>query len=111
MVQGGNLAVTACSIEAIPSEEQATASLHSERALSILGGHVELLQIALHGHLAGAISIEAATLILIECTICNSRAQSGGAMLIEEGAEVDVALSLFEGNSALSSGGALQVRK
>jgi hypothetical protein len=82
-----------------------------ERALSIIGGRVELQQTVLLGHLAGAVEVVDAHLALIECAVHNSRAEFGGAIFVGHGAEVDVALSIFADNSAVSSRGALQALK
>ena len=102
-IAGGHLTATNCTIEAIGQDAA------SERALSILGGRVTLLQTTLWFHSSGAIEVFAANLTLIECTISSCTAETGGAMLVGNGADVDVARSLFADNSARSSGGAVQV--
>eukprot|EP00966_Prymnesium_polylepis_P099584 2306241-Prymnesium_polylepis.2 len=101
-MRGGSLIIMDCSIEAITG-----GALSSERALSILGGSVVLLQSALHGHLGGAIEVVAAHPSLITCSVRDSQAESGGAMLVGNDAVADVELAHFV-NSARSSGGALQ---
>lgn len=108
-VQEARLTIVDCRIEAILEGEQGATSTSAERGLSVRGGHVVLLRSVLHGHSAGAIYVAAAHLLLIACAIRSSRAQTGGAMLVVNGAEVIVALSHFAENRALESGGALQV--
>ena len=109
-VEEGHLTITDCSIEAIPGAEHRLSEPSSERAIAIVGGCVALLQTALHGHLGGAVEVAAADLKLVGCTTSSSTAPTGGAMLVGHGARVVVELSHFADNSALVSGGALQVR-
>eukprot|EP00966_Prymnesium_polylepis_P337268 7391969-Prymnesium_polylepis.2 len=110
-VEEGGLTVTNCSIEAITDNGQGGTVPSSERALSIIGGHVALQQTILTGHSAGAINVRKALLSLIACKIRSCKAEYGGAILVGHGAHVDILLSLFADNSAVLSGGALQAAK
>ena len=101
----GHITITDCIIAAIPGEDM----LVSERALSVLGGDVELRQSMLLGHSAGAIEAVAARLTIIESAVRSSRAHTGGALLVDGGAHVDILHSNFTDNSARVSGGAMQV--
>ena len=113
-VEGGELELTDCAIDAMAAEigggaRRALNPSDEERALSIIGGDVVLLRVLLQGHPAGAIRAHAANLALMECTIGNNEAQSGGAILVSGGSNVTVEYSVLVGNRALVSGGALQV--
>ena len=79
------------------------------RALSITGGAVDLAQVVLTGHNHGAIFVAKAVLVLIDCRVENSHAQTGGALLVGSGANVTIVSSNLTENSATTSGGALQV--
>eukprot|EP00966_Prymnesium_polylepis_P182093 4218141-Prymnesium_polylepis.2 len=79
------------------------------RALTITGGRVILARTVLFGHSAGAIGVVEATLILIETTIRDCRARTGGAVLVGRDSTVRGTKTLFTDNSADVSGGALQV--
>jgi hypothetical protein len=111
-VTGSELQLTNCTIvslrPAIDLDDVSTLSV--QRALSIVGGHAVLTRVVLSGHSAGAISVNAATLTLIECTLRENWAQVGGAMLVIGGANVTAERSVFVQNSASVSGGAIQVQ-
>lgn len=107
-VEGGELRLTNCTILS-PWWATGSDDVSTHRAISIAGGHALLMRVVLSGHSAGAISIDAATLILLECTFRENLAQVGGALLISGGANVTAERSVFVHNSASVSGGAIQV--
>eukprot|EP00966_Prymnesium_polylepis_P206506 4784607-Prymnesium_polylepis.1 len=109
LVQDGELTLSDCIVEANPSGMETISSPTVVRALSINGGRVTLVRTVLHGHIAGAISVHLAILTLSECSIRNSRAHVGGALLVGDGAVVKLVATNLTGNSAVESGGALQV--
>jgi predicted outer membrane repeat protein len=106
-VQGGELHLTDCSITA--GSERQTGETEGERGLSMVGGRAILVRTAMSGHSAGAIGVRTAQLILIQCTLNDNTAQVGAGMLVGTGSNVTVAHSLFSGNRATISGGAIQV--
>lgn len=112
-VKGGKLSLFECSIEPPTGSEHTSSAVPSaaDRALSITGGSVRLMRTALSGHLAGALQVDAATLNLIECSLRDNHAQTGGAMLVRGDSHVRVERSNFTNNSASLSGGALQVTR
>ena len=81
------------------------------RAVSIVGGgEATLRRTILRGHEGGAIAVSGATLTLIECTIRDSKADRGGAILVTgESSSVMIVMSNFTRNEGFVSGGALQV--
>ena len=102
-VRGGTLTLSHCTVE----EESSVAR---QRAMSIIGGDVTLAQTTLRGRSMGAISVDAARLALVKCVIQDSRAVTGGAMLIRNDANVTIEASNLTDNHADFSGGALQVK-
>eukprot|EP00966_Prymnesium_polylepis_P259289 5988884-Prymnesium_polylepis.1 len=112
-VEGGDLTLTDCRMEAMghrldDAENNVLGDILPGRALSIRGGHAALVRSVLRGHPSGAIGVHEASLILIESIVERSRAQLGGAILIDK-ANVTIAGSLLAENAADVSGGALQV--
>jgi hypothetical protein len=107
-VLGGELTLSSCGIEPGISDGSIL-SASDGRALSIEGGAVTLKNTTLSGHLAGAIGVHAATLLLIASTIRNCRALTGAAMLVDGNANVTIDGSTFIANAAETSGGAVQV--
>ena len=104
-VEDSKLWLTRCSIEPVQGSTSVT-----ERALSITGGRVKLVQSVLSGHPAGAIGVDSAHLILVECVVRDSRARTGGAIRISGSSSLlESVLSNFTNNTAFESGGALQV--
>ena len=116
-VEGGDLELTDCSIEAEEStntQEGAAGRLLSpaagvERPLSIAGGNVRLVQCVLTGHAAGAISAQAARLTMIESSVQGNRARFGGAIRVSCDSMARLDRSNLTDNAADESGGALQV--
>ena len=110
-VEDGELSLVDCRVEedAPDRRRQLSATEGSARALSISGGQAYLTRTTLQGLTAGAISVENANVILDQCSIQDCQAQSGGAVLVGEGAVLRVDGSIFTGNIAVISGGALQV--
>eukprot|EP00966_Prymnesium_polylepis_P057595 1333454-Prymnesium_polylepis.1 len=86
-VEGGELRLHDCTIEAIAAASGAgsSQSTHSgwasQRALSATGGRVHLAQTMLKNCSAGAIEVVAAWLTLDGCTLMHNRAEQGGAIL------------------------------
>ena len=105
-VDSGELRLTDCRIEEAHRGQTAAG-----RALSIGLGRVEATRTILRGHAGGAIETAGGSLLLVECTIRDSRSTTGGALLIRNGSEVHVVGSSFINNTAIVSGGALQVTK
>ena len=111
-VEGGELYLSDCFIESLSSTSSAgrrLSAMHGERAFVAVAGRATLMRTTLRGHLAGAIGVHGATLLLVESSIRESHAQSGGAMLVAGAADVTVVHSELSANSAEVSGGALQV--
>eukprot|EP00966_Prymnesium_polylepis_P019383 446844-Prymnesium_polylepis.1 len=81
----------------------------SDRALTVTGGTVVVMKSILHGQLAGAVVVQAASLTMMACVVRDSCAATGGGLLVGSGADVLVVASNFTNNSASVSGGALQV--
>eukprot|EP00966_Prymnesium_polylepis_P227023 5252976-Prymnesium_polylepis.1 len=116
-VQGGELRLIDCQVEDLAASlgsaadvgrRSLSASSAGERALLIRGGRIVLEQTVLRGHPAGAIDVSTASLELIACTISESSAESGAAILVASGAEVRIVSSNLTDNHAIISGGALQ---
>ena len=114
-VSGGELVLTNCTIEprsgwgSSGSGRRLAAS--RERALLVDGGRVVLTRTVLRGHDAGAIGVHTASFIMIESTVQECRAPSGGGLLVGAGAEVLIEQSNFTNNTATVTGGAIQVRE
>jgi hypothetical protein len=117
-VQRGELRLSGCSIETSNSRsaepDTAGDDLHEptvvsieERALSVVGGQALVEESLLRGPSGGAIGVMMARLTVIGCTIRDSRASMGGAMLVYHGANVEVVRSNFTNNSAFRGGGLL----
>jgi predicted outer membrane repeat protein len=106
-VHGGILRLTSCTIEV----SSPPTSTEAGRALTLSGGHTMLSQTVLSAHSAGAIHVlHSASLTLIECTVEDCRAQTGGAVLVDgPRSKVVIANSSLINNSATVSGGAIQV--
>eukprot|EP00966_Prymnesium_polylepis_P044842 1038649-Prymnesium_polylepis.1 len=103
-VSGGQLSLSDCSIDG--AGVQPTMG----RALLISGGSAFLERTVLSDHSAGAVEANGAALIMIDSTIRDSHAQTGGAILADGGAHITIVNSNLTRNSAsMSSGGALQV--
>ena len=115
-VHGGEIRLTDCSIaEAHSSSDAGGVRRHLSaaqvaRGLSIVGGDAFLARVELHDYSAGAILVDGGRLTLSECIVRDSRAPTGGAMLVRGGGHVTIILSNLTGNAADVSGGALQVR-
>ena len=124
VVEGGELQLTDCSIEAdhtsLRMQRRLDVALASDRPLAIGGSLVEstarwpvasviLTRVDVRDHPFGAISVHAAMLTLVDSTIEGCRAQSGAAMRIGDGAVVRVQRSRLIDNTADRSGGAIQV--
>jgi predicted outer membrane repeat protein len=111
-VEGAVLQLEDCSIEAAGGGGSSGRRLSTsgDRGLAIDGGTVVLTRITLRGHTGGAISVHAASLILIDCNIMNNHAQSGGALMVDGDSTVRVERSNFTSNSATTNGGAIKVR-
>jgi hypothetical protein len=117
-VQGGQLSLTNCRVDA-PSGVVAPQSVASstradlsvgERALSIVGGRAVLERTNFSGHLTGALeAIDEAIVTLVGCIIQSCRAHVGGAIAVRTGASVHVEHSTLMNNTAVVSGGAIQV--
>eukprot|EP00966_Prymnesium_polylepis_P310710 7178749-Prymnesium_polylepis.2 len=105
-IEAGELRLADCSVE---GEGDTSHSTDAQRALSIVGGSAILTRTRMRGHSGGAIGVWAATVVLLGCSIQESRALVGGAMHVGQGSMVEVASSLFVDNEATESGGALQV--
>ena len=118
-VEGGELRLTDCSIE--PDErneweagghglQRRLDSMIPERALTIVsGGLAVMIRITMRGHRWGAMSVDASRLLLIECSVQDCHAPSGGAIAIGGDSFVSVLRSIFASCSAAESGGAVVV--
>ena len=107
-VAGGELTLSSCSIEANTLENDETTD---ERGVSIFHGDVTMIRTTLSGHRAGALSVRAARLTIIECAFRDNHARSGGAVLVRDESIVIAIRSNFTDNRATASGGALQVNQ
>jgi hypothetical protein len=115
VVQDAELTLTGCSIETPGTAESDPSSggrrlgTSDKRVLDIVGGAVALSQTTISGKHMGAIGVHGGRLSIIECTIRDSQAAFGGALLVGEGSLVRILSSNLVANSASESGGALQV--
>jgi predicted outer membrane repeat protein len=108
VVNEGELLLSDCILEQHDRGKR-LGSAQISRAVSILGGHAALSRTVLRGHVAGAVAVHAATLIIFDCAIRDCHAPSGGAMLVSGRSNVTIVHTHFINNSADVSGGALQV--
>ena len=104
-VESGELRMTACSMEPMEHAHGSDTSLAGERALSLVGGSAILTSSVLRGWNAGAIGVQTASLVLVECSVRDSTALFGAALLVASGADVKAVRSNFTDNI----GGAIQV--
>eukprot|EP00966_Prymnesium_polylepis_P214175 4960115-Prymnesium_polylepis.1 len=118
-VEGGDLELTDCSIEADDSANgqggaagrRLNPSAAGERPLSIDGGHVKLTRVVLTGHAAGAIGARAAArLTVVESSIDRNHAHLGGAIRVSYRSIARLERCNLTHNAADESGGALQER-
>jgi hypothetical protein len=112
-VKAGTMLLSDCRINPMQgtagSVSRSSASVEG-RALTVSGGQAELRNVTLSGHCThGAIGVDAGILWVIDSVIRDSRASSGGAMLVRNNSTVHVVGSQLVNNSASESGGALQV--
>eukprot|EP00966_Prymnesium_polylepis_P003840 87402-Prymnesium_polylepis.2 len=105
-VEDGELDLVNCVVDG-PSGTRSTGI--NGRAVVVVGGYANIRRTVLRNHSAGAISVDGATLSLVDCTIQVSLADVGGALHISGGATAAVERSRFVGNRALISGGAVHV--
>ena len=115
LVQGGRLILTDCIIERLGGHETSAGipgrrleNQLSGRAISVEGASAILTRTIVRGHHAGAISVRQGQLSLYDCTLRDNQAEHGGALRIAGVARIEH--SRFINNTALLSGGALQVR-
>eukprot|EP00966_Prymnesium_polylepis_P324710 7380735-Prymnesium_polylepis.1 len=122
-IEGGQLDLTDCAVEAATAfgtdvavrwgtRSGGQGATPVERALSVVGGHVTLLQTILYGHAMGAISVEGAraSLTMIDCVVRNCSAARGGALLIGANSTVALHATNLTDNNANIRGGAIHVR-
>eukprot|EP00966_Prymnesium_polylepis_P095160 2203483-Prymnesium_polylepis.1 len=103
VVEMGELLLVDCRID------HTHTSLPAQRAILIRGGRVLLSKTTIQGHMAGAISVHAARLLLEESIVEECHADMGGGMLVTGGAVVTVISSRIANNAARISGGAIHV--
>ena len=112
-VRGGELKLNDCVIEpAAPTNASRAATQDhnsgGRRALLIFQGDVILTRTIFRAHKAGALEVNAANVVLIECTLQDCGAQTGGALRVRGNANMIIVQSTFADNTAAVSGGALQ---
>ena len=109
-VDGGELFLTDCRIEDAAVAMRRRLNLpEGGRAVTVVGGSASLTRTVLRGHPNGAVLVRAAILVLDQCSIQDSQALTGGAILMDGDAKLMAAHSKLTNNSATLSGGALQV--
>jgi predicted outer membrane repeat protein len=104
-MEEGELDLIDCGIEGTDR----AADEHPSRALAILGGSVGLTRTVLHGQAGGAVSIEGATLILVDSSVHDCHTTFGGAILVRGRSMARIRSSNFTSNSASVSGGAIHI--
>jgi predicted outer membrane repeat protein len=111
IVEGGDLAIEECIFGAGRSSldgRTLEAISSSPRAVDVIGGAVRIARSRFSNLDGGAISVRSGSLDVNDCTLDDNSAPHGGALLVTGGLAL-LMRTLFQKNSATTSGGALQV--